>query len=107
MSIDLIWNKALSLMRMQDHISAPTKLKAFRAHFGTSPQIAASLWDRLICRLQGAKPRHLLCTLYFLRNYNTEFVTQGFTGMDPKTFRKWCWKIIELIAFDLDVVTRE
>ena len=104
MTIALIWEVALNLMRINGQVSERTKMRSFRAHFGTSPTIAADLWVRLGILLSGARPLHLLCALFFLKNYNTEFVNQSFSGLDAKTFRKWVWIFVELLAFGLDLV---
>ena len=81
-------------------------LRLFRGNFGTTPAICSVIWTRL-CNADahpaGTKPIHLLYALFLLRTYGTEAVLKSQTGRDEKTFHKWAWAYIELLA-DLDVV---
>jgi hypothetical protein len=69
---------------------------------GVSYDICAELWNLinpLVSASKNAKPKHLLWTLLFLKNYSTEEVsTRVVGGADKKTFREWCWIFIEAIA---------
>ncbi len=65
MTIALILEVALNLMRINGQGSERTKMRSFRAHFGTSPRIAADLWERIGIPLSGARPLHLLCIILF------------------------------------------
>jgi hypothetical protein len=42
-------------------------------------------------------PKHLLWGLLFLKVYGTEDVLSDVVGMKRNTFRKWAWKIVEVL----------
>jgi hypothetical protein len=107
MSFEVFWNLGLDLMQLSREGSFKIRLRAFREHFGVSPTVCEQIWSRLLTDvLNGAKPLHLLCALYFLKNYNSEYLNQSFSGLSPKSFRKWSWHFIELVAYNLDVVNK-
>ena len=63
------------------------------------------IWNRLIGKLPpGSRPVHLLWSLLFLKRYDTEHVNRSLTQADEKTWRKWVWIFVELLA-NLDVVS--
>ena len=80
------------------------KIRHFRSHFGTDPEIASSIWTRIRCNPKNelprnAKTRHLLWALLFMKTYTTDSVLCGIAGgVDPKTFRKWRTIFIKEIA---------
>ena len=45
-----------------------------------------------------ARPQHLLWALMFLKMYASTSVNASFARCDEKTFRKWCWKVIEALS---------
>ena len=55
------------------------------------------------CRLEGARPEHLLWALLFLKLYELEPVNASLARCDEKTFRKWSWLFVEAIG-DLDYI---
>ncbi len=105
MSSDLFWSLGLQLMKLSPQGSLVVRQRAWKEHFGQNPNVCEYVWIRLTDQAEnGSEPKHLLFALFFLRNYQTEMCNHTFSGLDPKTFRKWSFHWIELIAFNLDVV---
>lgn len=76
--------------------------------FGCSPFLCSLLWAFMVdgghvTPRSGLCPIHLLWALMFLKLYCTESVFAALCGCNEKTFRKWIWKVIIIIA-ELDVV---
>ena len=86
-------------------VSLPTKQRRFRAFFGTTASICSRLWSLCshILIAEGAMPVHLLWALMFLKQYNTEEVNASMAGCDEKTFRRWCWLVVHVLA-DIELV---
>ena len=84
--------------------SIQTQFRRFKAHFGIDWLSCAKFWLILspllieVCH-KSAKPKHLLWTLIFLRLYDTEEILAAKVDADEKTFRKWVWICIELMAY--------
>ena len=80
------------------------ELRRFKSHFGTTNIRCCTLWRMLINHgqarqiLSGARPRHLLWALLFLKTYQTEALLCAKTGCDEKTLRKWCWKFVHSLS---------
>ena len=73
--------------------------RRFRANFGTTVRVCVMLWDRIgRKRPPGARQEHLLWALLFLKTYGTEHVNSMICSVDEKTFRKWSWKFVILLA---------
>ncbi|KAJ3117946.1 hypothetical protein HK098_006075 [Nowakowskiella sp. JEL0407] len=96
----------LKFARHHSGRTAKTANKRFRALFGITPKICSLIWQSLVSKPSGSKPEHLLYALLFLKLYDTEHAHHAITGSDEKTFRKWTWIFIELIA-DLDIIKWE
>lgn len=83
------------------------KWQRFVGFFGVDPLIVSILWSMIMdaeyVRLVNnpPEPEHLLWALLFLKCYQTEPRNAALVGCDEKTFRKWCWLMLECIA-DLD-----
>ena len=83
-------------------------LRRFREHFGTTPNICEIVWNLLDdqeLHPHGALPIHLLCALLFLKLYESEHINRSLTGFDEKTFRKWQWLYVDLMAHKLHMVS--
>ena len=85
--------------------AGPSKKPAdrrFRSHFGTSPLVVSVLWNLILesppTDFKIFLPDYLLIGLLFLKIYKSEAVHSAIVGNDEKTFRKWCWIIVGLIA---------
>ena len=82
--------------------------RRFRGLFGTTPNICSIIWQSLSdngLHPPGAKPLLfiIMCFIIF-KSYCTAEINKSITGLDEKTFRKWTWQYIKLIALDIDVV---
>jgi len=90
--------------------STMSGMRKFRALFGCTPKICEYIWDYLEIALlhpPGAKPFHMLCALLFLKQYCIEELNSIITHLDPKTYRKWVWIYVELIAYHVPVIDFE
>lgn len=90
-------------IKHSQQLSSKTGYRRFRAFFGVSPATCAVLWTLIENKPTGSKPTHLLWSLLFLKGYANEHVNSTIVGADEKTFRKWNWIFVDLLA-DLDVV---
>jgi len=82
-----------------------TQLRRFRALFGLSPTACAVVWRSLGTRKPiKSRPEHLLYALMLLKLYGTEHEHHAITGRDEKTFRKYSWSWVCLLALHLNVV---
>lgn len=81
-----------------------TNLRRFTSFFGITPKVCARIWEMIKSSLPaGSKPTHLLWSLNFLKQYNTEHTRRSLFKADEKTLRKWTWVFIELMS-NLNVV---
>jgi hypothetical protein len=105
-SAEMFWSIGSNIIKHHSNNSLNTGLRRFKSFYGVSPLICQTVWNLLNANKlpSGSKPLHLLWTLIFLKQYNSEHVNHAITGADEKTFRKWVWIFIELIA-DLNVVS--
>lgn len=71
--------------------------RRFRSTFGLSPEIASDIWN-LLPRIRYGRPQHLLWAWLFLKLYSTEKINASLAGCNEKTFRKWAFCYIRLIA---------
>ena len=73
--------------------------RRFRAFFGVTPKICEIIWANLRPKLPPfSKPKHLTWACLFLKVYSTEHVHKCLAKVDERTFRKWAWVFIELMA---------
>ena len=80
-------------------LSNTVRQRRFAALFGVSPSVCASTWAIIWKQLpDGSEPKHLIWALLFLKVYATEHVNCALTGVDCKTFRKWVWIFLRIIA---------
>lgn len=74
-------------------------IRRFKATFGVSVTICASVWQMIKPNLTpDYTEEHLLWALHFLKCYNTESVNRAFAKCDEKTFRKRVWKLVEELS---------
>ena len=69
--------------------------------FGVSPFVCSIIWNKLLAGHhipESAEPKHLLCSLLFLKSYPTETLCHIVMRMDEKTFRNWAWIFVKLMA---------
>ena len=75
---------------------------------GTTYEVASELWNMIDpvgkvaagdTTFNGAHPKHLFWSLFFLKQYCVESVmVRVFHHVDPKTLRKWIWIFVPAIA---------
>jgi len=93
----------LEIMNRCNSGSEETKDRRFKALFGESVYVVATLWSLLDPfndkMMNNAEPKNLLWSLMFLKLYGTEINVCSLSGgCDDKTFRKWVWKMIFSIS---------
>ena len=69
----------------------------FRSYFGVSAKVCVDLWHRMSLSL-GAKPKHLLWALLYLKTYGTETTLSSRCLVTRKTYRKWVRLMLPRIA---------
>ena len=78
------------------------KDRRFRACFGASSNVVASLWNDIVAKgaiESGAQPKHLLWALVHLKVYGSEELNCAIVGWpSAKTFAKWAWYFVKRIA---------
>ena len=90
--------EANEIIKINRSVSARHANTRFRAHFGTSPEICAVLWE-MLDPIFGGLPKHLLWALMFLKLYCAESVMRTLAGgVHEQTFRKWAWTYIDAIS---------
>ena len=78
---------------------AADKDRRFKALFGASSAVVATLWNMLFEREVQGEPKHLLWTLVHLKVYGSEEVNCAIVGWPSvKTYSKWVWYYVEQIA---------
>jgi hypothetical protein len=100
-TVPIIESVAQSILRRNCQLSDQSRTRIFRANFGVSPYICAVVWNELVDTRslpQGARPKHILWSLLFLKVYATENVLCTICACDEKTFRKWVWLLVAAMA---------
>jgi hypothetical protein len=89
------------MMKRHNKLASESEKRRFHATFGTGAEICSLLWAKIDFSTVplGAKPKHLLWGLMFLKLYCSESVHCTIAGgVDETTFRKWSWIFVEAIA---------
>ncbi|CAB9500290.1 unknown protein [Seminavis robusta] len=76
-----------------------SSIDEWKMFFGVSPNVILFLW--WLCGFDqdpNVTVERLLWALLFIKVYGTEPVLGGLTGVTRKTYRKWVWYILPLIA---------
>lgn len=82
------------------HYSTDSIARKWKSFFGTSPEVASEVWNRLVEHEvipSGGKPKHLLYAYVLLKKYAGDDGCAQMVGCHPNTFRPWAWIFIELI----------
>ena len=96
---------ATLVLSLNGAASEKTQERRFKKVFGVSAATCARLWNLCLPSLPScALPIHLLWALYWLKQYSLEEVNAAFVSCDEKTFRKWCWIVVEELS-NLDLVS--
>ena len=69
-------------------------IRCFRARFGVHPLICADMWS-LMEKSDVLKPKYLFYGLHFLPATRAKTRMHLFFQVDEKTFRKYCWLVME------------
>ena len=69
-----------------------------RSMYGASITTITSCWNLCNFLDDKTKPWHLLYVFSFLNTYKTEDILAGYFNVTRKTFRKWLWKTLIVIA---------
>ena len=80
--------------------SEGSQARAWASFFGTSPQVAAMIWNKMVTNVvipNGGQPKHLLFGYVLLKRYSGDDAHEKIVGCSVNTFRKWAWKFIQLI----------
>jgi len=90
------------------HFKQPEDESGFVSNFGVSPTLCAWLWKTIWSAPSpppiAIKPIYLLATLSFLKSYdNLQSLATKFR-ISEKSLRTWIWKIIDILAENLDEV---
>jgi muconolactone delta-isomerase len=103
---------ATSILGKGCNSTVPSQLRFFKAHFGVSPFIAATVWNKLMDGDDGAylirsgtHIHHLLWCFLFLKIYGTEDTMSSLVKCDRKTFRFWTYFVLLHIS-KLKMVSR-
>lgn len=78
--------------------------REYVAAYGVTVHVSAKIWhvlkssDQFCDKARGLSPCHLLWCFYFLKQYSTSTVMARYCGCSDKTFRKWVWITVELLA---------
>ena len=79
---------ALRILPYQIDSSVKHQARLFKAHFGVSPVVVSSVWNRMdeeSLLPSNALPKHLLWTLLFLKLYSSSDVLASMCGVTAKT----------------------
>jgi DDE superfamily endonuclease len=94
---------AIETLRMPRRNEKETD-RIIRGFFGAPISVVTKLWNLVEPLIaaeyrRSAFPKHLTWALILIKVYSTEDVHCSIVGWpDPKTFRKWAWYFLELIA---------
>lgn len=94
----IFWNEGLNYANHDTECSRLTGYRKFRCFYGISPDVCATLWNKIKDKHPGSEPKHLLWCMLFLKNYHKEHVNAAITNVDEKTFRLWTWRFVEHLA---------
>lgn len=103
MSYDTFKKIGFKYMKHSSKKSEKVGLRRFKCFFGVTPHTCSLIWSLLSIPLES-QPKHLLWSLYFLKQYDAESIRRTLFHVDEKTIRKWTWIFVTLIS-DLNVVT--
>lgn len=91
--------------RSSDNGSIDIAMRRFKAHYGIKPGACANIWIILENRMPPKSHHvHLMYALLFLKTYQTEHQNSSLFGVDEKTFRKYQWIFVHLLATELNLV---
>lgn len=103
-SRDLFKRLGFKYMKHKASQSKTLGLRRFKSFFGITPDLCSLIWNKINASAPtGAEPKHLLWSLFYLKQYDVEHTRRTLFHTDEKTIRKWTWIFIELLS-NLEVV---
>ena len=73
--------------------------RSFKSWFGTTSVVCSRIWNLSPrSNTHNGKPYHLLWALILLKHGGNQDVLSDTLRVDPKTFRKWAWRYVSIIA---------
>ena len=88
----------------QERVERATNVRRFKAHYGSSPLVVATIWEDLMTTdIPAARiplktsPDKLFLAMYFLKVYPTEEQLAGRFTKCEKGARKWTWSVVRKI----------
>ena len=85
-------------------LGATTTNWQFCSAFRVNPLLCHHLWNTITINqnpinasVQSVRPKHLLWTLLFLKQYNSTEMNAGICSIDEKTYRKWVWIFVTFL----------
>lgn len=76
-----------------------TQLRRFKCHFGITPFMCSIVWTEIKDKAPAnSRPKHLLWSLFFLKQYSVEHVRTSVLKADEKTVRKHTWIFVKLLS---------
>jgi len=88
----------------QNRVKRATNVRRFKAHYGSSPLVLATIWEDLMTTdIPAARiplktsPDKLFLGMYFLKIYPTEEHLAGCFSQCEKGARKWAWSFARKI----------
>lgn len=92
-------------------LSAKSQKKMWSCFFGTTPIVAAEIWNRMEPDVNvdpNCKPKHLLYGLLLLKKYSGDEISAMTLDCHTNTFSKWAWVFIEEVHdMHVDVIKLE
>jgi hypothetical protein len=96
---EIILKEGLRVFNKEVSASSTINNRRYKSFYGVSTKVCLQIWDITSKNHpENTKLIHLLMALHFLKCYNTESVNAGIFHVDEKTFRKWTWIFVKLIA---------
>ena len=91
---------ANNILNRTTGVAKAAKIAGCHALFGSIPDVTSEAWYRMDIEVlqYSANPCHLLWTHMFLIFYGNESVHAAIAGVDENTFRKWSWKMIDVLS---------
>ena len=67
--------------------------------FGISARTTVDVWNRCDFDHEAKlRPKHLLWALLMMKTYSSQAIMAALAGTTRKTFRKWAWKAMRVMA---------
>ena len=96
---DLMRFHSRNLIDPHNRMSRKALDRTYVSFFGVCPEVTGVIWALIKSKLtKKLKPKHLLWSLMFLKQYSNETVLCALANTTPKTLRKWVWTVLEFLG---------